>query len=178
MKKTWKRIPNYRGYLASSEGEILTFNWKGSGQRRVMKPALDNCGYMRTMLKRNDGITHTIKVHRIIASAFIPNPENLPQVNHLNGIRNDNRVKNLEWCTASQNAKHSYFLKRSSQIGEKNPASILTEKDVLEIRANYVYGRKSRHEAGETKTQIAKRYGCTVHAIKRVIQGTTWRHLL
>ena len=98
IMETWKKIPGYSLYEASTEGRIKTFNWKNTGKIAIIKPALDNSGYLRTMLKRDiDGKIHTIKVHRLIAMTYIDNPKNYPEVNHLNSIRNDNRVINLEW---------------------------------------------------------------------------------
>lgn len=177
MKK-WERIPNYSLYEASTDGEIKTFNWKGCGRIEIMKPARDNGGYLRTMLKRDDGKIHTIKVHRVIAQTFIPNPENKETVNHKNGIKTDNRVCNLEWATRSENCKHAFDTDLESNCGEKNPCATLTDEQVLEIRANYQYGRKSRHEGGLTKIELAKKYNTTFHVIKRVISNKTWKHLL
>jgi hypothetical protein len=174
--KEWKKIEDYPLYEASSDGELKTFNWKNKGVERIMKPAFDGCGYLRTMLKGNDGKFNTIKVHRIIAQTFISNPENKPQINHKNGIRHDNRVENLEWCTASENLKHSYKIGLSDARGEKNPCATLTDKQVLEIRANYTFGKNCKN--GETKKQIAERYGTTFEVIKRLVQNKTWKHLL
>lgn len=164
--------------MASNTGYLKTFNWKNKGIKRVMKPALDGSGYLRTMLKGDDGRFHTIKVHRIIAKTFIPNPENKPQINHLNCIKTDNRVNNLEWATVSENIKHAFKQNRMSNKGECNPATNMKDVDVIEIRKNYTYGRKSRHEEGETKKQIAERYGVGVHVIKQIVLGQTWKHLL
>lgn len=177
--KQWKKIPNYNLYEASTDGEIKTFNWKNKGIEKIMKPAFDNSGYLRTMLKSDAGKIQTIKVHRIIAQSFIPNPDNKKEVNHINGIKHDNRVQNLEWATHSENIKHSYKLGLKSVKGELNPAATLTDKQVLEIRSKYTYGRKGgKHKGAITKPMLAKEYGVKVHVIKLIVIGKTWKHLL
>ncbi len=178
MEENWRVIPSYSKYMASDLGRIKTFNWKNKGIERVMKPALDSCGYLRTMLLNDEGKYDTIKVHRIIAKTFIPNPENKETVNHKNSIKSDNRVHNLEWATRSENIKHAYKNDRMSNKGEMNPVATLTDEQVIEIRKNYVYGRKCRRKGEETKKDIAARYGVGVHVIKQVVLGETWKHLL
>lgn len=72
----------------------------------VIKGKVDPHGYVRVILTK-DGIAKSYLVHRLVAQQFIPNPDNLPQVNHINGNKCDNTVSNLEWCTAKQNVKHA-----------------------------------------------------------------------
>jgi hypothetical protein len=175
MEKIWKKIPNYSSYEISNYGEIKTFNWKNLGREAIMKPALDPNGYPRTMLKRDDGVIHTIKVHRLVAITFIENPEEKPHVNHINGIRNDNRVFNLEWCTAKENIQHSFKIGLSSQKGEKNSNATLTDEQVREILANYEFGKTGKK--GMTKQQLADKYNTTFSVIKRLVQRKTWKHL-
>lgn len=176
MDKIWKKIPGYSLYEISNYGEIKTFNWKNMGKEKIMKPALDAGGYLRTMLKRDsDGKIHTIKVHRLVAITFIDNPEDKPQVNHINGIRNDNRVSNLEWCTNKENIKHSFKIGLSSNKGEKNPCATLTDEQVKEILSTYVFGKKGK--VGMTKEQLAQKYNTTYSVIKRIVQRKTWKHL-
>jgi hypothetical protein len=177
--ETWKRIPGYSLYEASDLGRLKTFNWKNKGIEAIMKPALDGHGYLRTMLKRDGtGKFDTIKVHRIIGITFIPNPENKPQINHKNGIRSDDRAINLEWMTQSENIKDSFTQGRSSNKGEGNPAATLTNEQVIEIRKNYVYGRKNLRKGELSKKDIAEKYGTTFSIIKHITQGRTWKHLL
>lgn len=68
----------------------------------------DKDGYLRTELTNENGEIKRIGIHRLVAEAFIPNPENKPTPNHINGIKDDNRVENLEWATCSENSKHLY----------------------------------------------------------------------
>jgi len=173
----WQTIPGFSLYKASTMGKIKTFNWKNHGLERVMKPALDDSGYLRTMLKSDKGITATIKVHRIMLITFKGEPpEGKNITNHINGIRSDNRIENLEWVSSSENAIHSFRIGLSSNKGQNNPASTLTDEQVLEIRKNYTYGKKAR--SGVTKKEIAEQYGTTFSVIKAITQGRTWKHLL
>lgn len=173
----WKKIEGFSLYEISDMGEIKTFNHRNKGKTAIMKPALDGGGYLRTVLIRDDKKYHTVKVHRLVAQTFIPNPENKPQVNHINGIRSDNRVSNLEWNTASENVKHSFnFLNKERLMGEKNPSATLKDEQVVEIRKNYVYGKKGKK--GITKKELADKYGVSFSVIKRIVQNKTWKHLL
>lgn len=112
-------------------------SWNGSGwfilKEKFLKPTLAASGYMRTTIYNNSGVGVPFSVHRLVAKVFIPNPDNKPQVNHINGVKNDNRVENLEWVTASENGLHS-FKNGFSKITDKHRkiASLLCLKRNLE----------------------------------------------
>ena len=99
----WKSIKGYEGhYFVSNLGSVKTNNHYGSGKDAILKPAKDNKGYLRVSLTK-DKILKTYKVHRLVALAFIENPNNKPYVNHIDGNRANNHVENLEWVTPSEN---------------------------------------------------------------------------
>jgi hypothetical protein len=128
--------------------------------------------YLRTMLKRDDGVIHTIKVHRIIAQTYIENPLGLSEIDHLNDIKDDNRVENLEWVSHQENKlRWKQRGCKGKLIGEQIGTAKLTENQVREIRAKFiprVYGRK----------KLAEEYGVQPCTIKDIILKNSWTHLL
>lgn len=122
-------------YSVNENGEFFS---KFNGRKQI-KPYKLKRGYMAVKLSLGNRESKTLYAHRLIAIAFIPNPENKPQVNHINGIRNDNRVINLEWCTNKENQIHSFHvLKREpsrpslGKFGKDNK----TSKPVIQMDLN------------------------------------------
>ena len=178
----WKSIKGYEGhYFVSNLGSVKTNNHYGSGKDAILKPAKDNKGYLRVSLTK-DKILKTYKVHRLVALAFIENPNNKPQVNHKNGIKTDNRIDNLEWCTNTENVHHAINLglfvfstpeksvNKQVKSGELNGCHLLTEKQVLEIRSKF----KPREY---TRKMLALEYGVKESTIKDVVLNKSWRHI-
>lgn len=155
-KEGFKAISGFENYMISERGEVYSIK-----RKKIMKTFKDSSGYMRISLVKNNK-KHTKKVHRLVAEAFIQNKHNKPQVNHINGIKDDNRVVNLEWCTESENQKHCYKIGlRKKFKGEGNPNSKLTNKQVDEIKEKYKSGLYSYKELG-------KEYGVTFGRIGQI----------
>lgn len=97
-----KQVKDFPSYYIDENSNIYS-----TLTNKVLKHGIDSKGYKQVNLSRDSKVS-TCRVHRLIAIAYIPNPENKPCVNHINGIRTDNRIENLEWCTKSENAIHAY----------------------------------------------------------------------
>lgn len=102
MSKFFKMIPGYNNYLINENGEVYSIKSK-----KYIKPRINENNYLIIDLYKNN-IRKTYKLHRLVAQAFLDNPDNLPQVNHKDCNKLNNNISNLEWCTASQNTKHAW----------------------------------------------------------------------
>ena len=109
MQEIWKDIPGYESiYQVSNFGNIKSLQSGNHHSKiKILTPICADGRYLRVTLYKQKKPKY-FPVHRLVAMDFIPNPENKPQVNHINGNKKDNRVENLEWCTSSENNLHAY----------------------------------------------------------------------
>ena len=179
QKEIWKEVKGYEGsYQVSNFGRVKScsriVNRKNNSilpvKEKILKSSLSTKKYPHVALSKK-GILKTKKIHRLVAYAFIPNPENKPQVNHLDGIKTNNYVSNLEWCTNYENKKHSLKMglqvfKKGSDIG----TSKLKEKDIVDIRNLFKNG-------DYTKSEIANIYKMSKTSIHDIIILKNWKHV-
>ena len=160
--EVWKDIPGYEGkYQASTLGRIRSLDriirngWGTHSQikGKVLRPERSNWGYLRVAISQ-DGRTVRKSVHRLVALAFHKNPDALPEVNHINGNKADNRLENLEWTTTSGNQLHlRYKLQR---------AKGWPDKSVICLDSGKLY---------RSVSEAAKDTGCKTTSICRCCKG-------
>lgn len=116
IEEEWRDISGYEGlYQVSNLGRVKTLANNKSRKEKILKPQKDKYGYFFATLHR-DGKRKMLKLHRLVANAFIPNQDNLPQVNHKDEIKTNNCVSNLEWCTNRYNINYGTRSKKVSKI--------------------------------------------------------------
>ena len=173
--EVWKEIPGYEGiYAASNLGRIkrvtnaATGGWSAG---RIMKYKCMSNGYGMARLSKNGKVASTMW-HRLITMTFLGVPENEKiEVNHKNGVKSDNRIKNLEWVTRSENSRHAYdVLGKIGPRGERSGHSKLTNENVLEIRRLYANG-------GYKQSEIALMFGVSAKQVSVIITRTQWAHI-
>lgn len=179
----WKGVPNYEGmYQVSNSGRVRSLDRYvdtgiiNSTKRFIkgidLKFKSDKDGYHFIGLKKNQKAKY-LRVHRLVALVFIDNPYNKPQVNHINGIKNDNRVENLEWCTLSENRQHAYdtgLQNGKSRQGVRNNFAKLDKGRVVKIRRLY--------SAGDfTQKEIANKFNVSQPCVNKIVNNKDWRHV-
>lgn len=162
-------------YEVSDQGHVRSLNYHMTGQTHPLKPITSGKGYLMVGLCRRQKMKWE-KVHRLVAVAFIPNPEKKPQVNHINGDKTDNRAVNLEWATQSENMQHAY--KAGLKHGDPEWGHILgktygkesAEKHAAKIRkpviaTNLRTGEKTRYESA---AEIERKLGIDHSSVPKV----------
>lgn len=168
--ENWKGMI-YNGIDYSSKFKVSNLgNVFSEYSKKNIKPQINHNGYYRFVTKVN-GKPINFGVHRAVACTFIKNPDNLPQVNHIDGNKLNNNVNNLEWCNNSYNVKHAIKKGLTKKVyGEKNVNSKLTKEKVKYIRTNYIpFDRDFGTRA------LARKFNVSKTAILYIIQNKTWK---
>ena len=151
-----QQIKGFENYSITKNGQI--YNHK---LERFIKQTKHNRGYLSVSLTKNKCDYKKLS-HRLIAETFIPNPKDLPQVNHINGIKTDNRIENLEWCTAKQNTRHAWDTGLRTSKGAI--FNYLNSKIVLNLNTGVYY---------DSMAEVSKLYNINYQTlVKRVRKGT------
>lgn len=183
-KEIWKDVIGYEDlYQVSNHGNVKSFHKYLKG--KLLKPGIDGSGYYHVIFCKNKK-RKILKVHRLIAIHFVPNPDNKLEINHIDGDKSNNHVNNLEWCTRSENMKHAYnngLNKNTRKAASMNNKKYHSKK-VKCIETGIVY--ESTNEA-ERNTRINHSHisaccrGKLKSAGKKVINGEltklTWKYI-
>lgn len=152
----WKE---YNGYKVSNYGKVIN----KSGKYLKSEPNKD--GYVHTSIKGING-KRLHGMHRIVATVFLDNIDNLPEVNHKDGVKHNNRVDNLEWCTKKENQQHEVKVLQQRN-GDKNCRSRITNEQAIEIYNLCKEGKMLYKD-------IAKMYNIFPPEVSRIVLGTNW----
>ncbi|MDJ0690372.1 MAG: NUMOD4 domain-containing protein [Xenococcaceae cyanobacterium MO_188.B32] len=166
MLEDWSHIVNFPDYQVSNHGRV-----KNQKTGRILKTH-SNHGYLRVGLYEGKIRKYKL-VHRLVAEAFIPNPENKPAVNHINGCKTDNNVSNLEWVSASENMSHAHrngLRPKVNTKGENNGFAKLTRFTATEIKILALQGNL-------TQKEIATKFGVSKSTVQDIKLGRRWKHI-
>jgi hypothetical protein len=168
--KEWRDVIGYEGrYQVSRDGDVKSLNYHRQGFEKVLKFDENKSGYRLASFSTKSAM-RKFTIHSLVAASFIgPRPEGM-QINHINGIKHDNRAENLEYVTQPENMKHAYAtgLQRPHR-GSQHVNAVLDEEKVRSM-----FRRKSE---GCTGRQIAKDLGVGEGTVSQILRGLRWKHV-
>lgn len=164
----WKSVKGYEGrYEVSSTGKVASLKFRGHNKRGILKNRVTGNGYLQATLFK-DGKRHYCLVHRLIAEAFIPNINELPQVNHLDENKQNNNVNNLEWCSPKENCNYG---SRNAKIGAISSKPVVQMKNGIDV-ASF----KSVHEASIITGCCESKISACCRGDRQTTGGYEWRY--
>lgn len=171
MKEIWKEYKN-TGYFISNFGNLK------NKKNMLLKTNSKHNRYCQTSLRINS-VPRTFLVHRLVAETFIPNPNSLPTVNHIDGNKKNNHVTNLEWCTQKDNIKHAWESGlATSKVGQEKHTSVLDDMHILTIATlKDNYDRNKLAEYLPVRNNGKATIKSKREQIRRIIKGERWSHL-
>ena len=166
----WAWISGYEGdYQESTFGRTKSFK---RGKVKIMKPSLDSNGYLFVELHKNDG-GKKFKVHQLVAQTFIPNPKNLPEVDHKFGMRLDNSVGNLQWVTRAENNTLAFALSLYNHPkGEGHHNALMTNAQAEYCRKVHIKGDKEFGSAA-----LARKFAVNPSTIIQIVRGKSYKNV-
>ena len=163
----------YEGlYKVSNLGRILSLNYKNTGKAELMTPVERKDGYSVVGLWKNRK-SKTCLVHRLVAQTFLPNPDNLPEINHIDENKENNRVENLEWCTSEYNNNYGTRNERAAKANTNGKCS----KKVLQFTLDGIFIREwpSTNECGRNGFNQTKVSACC-RGERKTHKGYIWKY--
>lgn len=155
-----KLIQGFDYHYVTEEGKVISMF---KGNEKEMKQRLNGDGYPIVSIREQK----RAKVHRLVAEAFIPNPNQLPQVNHIDGIKTNNHVSNLEWVNNSQNQKHAWDIGLQKRRTPKN--AVFSPSEIQQIIDEYQTTETSQRK-------LAEKYDCSKTTIADILNGRYYNH--
>lgn len=170
----WVPIKGYEGYYEiSSYGRVKSLARRNRNIDMILVPVKYGKGNRyRAISLSVMGKIKKCYIHRLVATAFIPNPRMYREVNHLDGVPTNNNVNNLEWCDKRHNHLHAYAMGlQKPMVGEDVSTHVFTEREVLFLR--YI---KGLYPSIKNK-DVAKFYGVAFVSVEKIWKGTSWKHI-
>ena len=171
----WRDIKNFDGYQASNEGKVKSLNYNHTKKERILKSEKDKDGYLQVVLYKN-GIPVMKKVHRLVAQAFLENPQNLPQVNHKDECKTNNSVDNLEFCDNKYNVNYGTRNQRSGEKLTNHPTKSKRVDQIDPQTGEVIRQWESTREAGRNGFKQNHVSDCARGKYKQY-KGFIWKYI-
>lgn len=146
-KEIWKKVPGASNYEASNYGKVRIINYRGTNKAKELKQSNDKDGYKRAFMNGK-----TVSVHRIIAKTFLKNYNEVLQVNHINGNKKDNNIRNIEMVTSKENSMHRTKILKKGRI---KPV-IMLEKNTMNVIKEFDSTREAERQTNICHSTISK----------------------